>query len=219
MLYPKATERFQAMIRLVWRLGHGPANPNPALDLRTQTRSKMGMGTARRSAVRFRAIIERLQPLGMETFFVSTNILNFRHLLQSERSASLFIECLYLYRSEERYLLHEFVVMPNHVHLIVSPRGVTIERVVGMIKGGFSFRAKEQFGWKGPTWIRSFQDRRLRDAEEYAVRKTYVWENPVRAGLCARPEDWPYGSACGRFELDPVPQRLKPLAMGRGTHG
>lgn len=155
----------------------------------------------------------------METFFVSTNILNFRRLLQSERSANLFIECLYLYRSEERYRLHEFVVMPHHVHLILSPRGLTIERAVGLIKGGFSFRAKEQFGWKGTVWLRSFTDRRLRDAEEYAVRKQYVWENPVRAGLCAQAEVWPYGSASGRFELDPVPQRLKPLAKGEGTHG
>ena len=155
----------------------------------------------------------------METFFVSTNILNFRHLLQSERSAGLFIEVLYLYRQEETYLLHEFVVMPDHVHLMVSPRGLTIERVVGLVKGAFSYQARERFGWKGSIWLRSFTDRRLRDAEEYAVRKEYVWENPVKAGLCARPEDWPFSSASGRFELDPVPQRLKPLAKGEATHG
>jgi putative transposase len=129
------------------------------------------------------------------------------------------IECLYRYRAEERYLLHEFVVMPNHIHLIVTPRGITIERAMQLIKGGFSYRAKREFGWKGSVWIRSFNDRRLRDAEEYDVRRRYVWENPVNARLCAQAEDWPFSSACGRFELDPVPQRLKPLVKGRGTHG
>lgn len=105
----------------------------------------------------------------MNTFFVSTNIQGFRRLLQSERSAMLLIEVLYHYRAQNQYLLHEFVVMPNHIHLILSPTvAATIEKAMQLIKGGFSFRAKKQFGWKETVWHRSFNDRRVRDATEYS---------------------------------------------------
>jgi len=156
----------------------------------------------------------------MNTFFVSTNIQGFRRLLQTERSASLFIEVLYYYRAEGQYLLHEFVVMPNHVHLILSPQeAATIEKSMQLIKGGFSFRAKKAFGWKDVVWHRSFNDRRLRDAIGYTRAREYVLDNPVKAGLCVRREDWPFSSANGKFEVDDVPQRLKPLSYKQSSHG
>jgi putative transposase len=156
----------------------------------------------------------------MNTFFVSTNIQGFRRLLQTERSANLFVEILYHYRAEASYLLHEFVVMPNHVHLILSPQeAVTIEKTIQLIKGEFSFRAKKAFGWKETVWHRSFNDRRLRDASEYARAREYVLVNPVEANLCLRREDWPYSSARGKFELDEIPQRLKPLSYKQSSHG
>jgi putative transposase len=105
---------------------------------------------------------------------------------------------LYAYRAEEKYFLHEFVVMPNHFHLLITPRELTIERAMQLIKGGFSFRARERFGFSGTVWQRSFHDRRVRNAEEYAERREYIQLNPVAARLCARPEDWKYSSASGR---------------------
>jgi putative transposase len=156
----------------------------------------------------------------MNTFFVSTNIQGFRRLLQTERSASLLIEVLYHYRTQGQYRLHEFVIMPNHIHLILSPTSsVTIEKAMQLIKGGFSFRAKKAFGWKESVWHRGFNDRRLRDATEYANAVGYVLENPVKARLCSNPEGWPYSSASGKFELDEVPQRLKPLSYKHTSHG
>jgi len=150
----------------------------------------------------------------MNTFFVSTNTDGFRRLLQSERSANLLIEVLYHYRSERQYLVHEFVVMPNHLHVIITPLGaVTIEKAMQLIKGGFSFRAKKAFAWKVTVWHRSFNDRRLRDRSEYVNAREYLLDNPVKAGLCARREEWPFSSAHGKFELNAVPQRLKPLAL------
>ena len=132
----------------------------------------------------------------------------------------MLIEVLYHYRTGEQYLLHEFVIMPNHLHLILSPnRSVTIEKAMQLIKGGFSFRAKKAFGWKETVWHRSFNDRRLRDVGEYTNAREYLLENPVKAGLCVRREDWPYSSATRKFELNDVPQRLKPFASGHSSHG
>jgi putative transposase len=154
----------------------------------------------------------------MNTYFVSTNIDEFRNLLQSERSANLFINVLFHYRDEGNYLVHEFVVMPDHVHLIISPTGITLERSMQSIKGGFSFRARKEFHWQWKVWHKSFHDRRLRDHSEYVGAREYVLDNPVRAHLCSKREDWPYSSANPRFELDRVPQWLKPSSSAAGSH-
>jgi putative transposase len=105
--------------------------------------------------------------------------------------------------------LHEFVIMPNHFHLLVTPMR-TLERAMQCIKGGFSFRVKRELSFPDTFWQTSFYDRRVRDAEDYWQYRKYIYLNPVKKHLCSRPEDWEWGSASGRFALDAVPQRLKP---------
>jgi putative transposase len=122
----------------------------------------------------------------------------------------LFIDVLYHYRGQNKYLVHEFVVMPNHFHLLISPgEDTTLERSLQLIKGSVSYRAKREFGVFG-IWQTSFFDLRVRDWKEYCDFRLYIHQNPVKRHLCARPEEWEYGSACGKYETDAVPQRLKP---------
>lgn len=147
------------------------------------------------------------------TYFITANVAQKRSLLQTERSAGLFIAVLYHYRQEGKYLLHEFVVMPDHFHLLLTPTGITLERSMQLIKGGFSFRARRAFGWQENIWQTSFMDRRVRDAQEYAKFWDYIWSNPVRRGLVQSPSEFRFSSAAGRFELDEVPQWLKPGEM------
>ena len=62
--------------------------------------------------------------------------------------ARLFLNVLQDYRGQGRYLLHEFVVMPDHFHLIVTPAAdVPLEKAGQYIKGGFSFRAKKELAY------------------------------------------------------------------------
>jgi len=61
--------------------------------------------------------------VGLRMFFVTSSIVEKRNLLQSQRSAILFIEVLYHYRDERRYLLHGFVVMPDHFHVLITVEG------------------------------------------------------------------------------------------------
>jgi hypothetical protein len=82
-----------------------------------------------------------------------------------------------------------------------------------LIKGGFPFRAKNELGVHGKIWQTSFHDRRVRDAQEYQRFRQYIWENPVRRGLCEDPSGFQYSTANGKFVLDEVPQRLKPLFL------
>ena len=131
---------------------------------------------------------------------------------QSGRMANLFVEVLFGYRAQEKYLLHEFVLMPNHFHLLLTPT-LTLERALQLIKGGFSFRAKREVGFTGEVWQKSFYDRRVRDWEEYCAFRRYIHLNPVKKGLASVPEEYPYSSARLGLVLDAVPQRLKPSSL------
>jgi REP-associated tyrosine transposase len=148
---------------------------------------------------------------GDSTYFVTASAHDKMVLLQTDRMAQLFLDVLYRYREQKKYLLHEFVVMPNHFHLLITP-GETLERALQLIKGGFSFRAKKELRFGSEIWQTSFYDRRVRDITEYEKMKIYIHQNPARARLVERAEDYPYSSANPKWATDEVPQRLKPVA-------
>jgi putative transposase len=148
---------------------------------------------------------------GFGTYFITAATFQKQSLFQSERMASLFLNVLLSYKSQQKYLLHEFVLMPDHFHLLITPT-LTLERALQLIKGGFSFRAKKELGFGGEIWEKSFHDRRVRDWEEYCAFRRYIHLNPVKRGLAATPEQYPYSSKAGMV-LDAVPQRLKPSGV------
>ncbi len=124
------------------------------------------------------------------TFFVTTATYNRRRVFQTATNAELFLETLQHYRRLGHYKLHAFVVMPDHVHLILTPQEVTLERAIGFIKGGFSHRLVS----KSPVWQKGFTDHRVRDAKDMETRRTYLHLNPVRAQLALAAELHPYSS-------------------------
>ncbi len=131
-----------------------------------------------------------------------------RSLFQNERWAALLIDTLYHYRGSA-YLLHEFVIMPDHIHILLTPK-TSLEKAVQFIKGGFSYRAKKELGLNMEVWQKGFSDHRIRDANDYRLHQIYIQQNPVRRNLCGLADEYPYSSACGQYELDPAPQGLKP---------
>lgn len=148
------------------------------------------------------------------TFFVSSSITGKRNLLQSDRAAKLFINVLYQYRSQKRFLLHEFVVMPDHFHvlIIIGPE-VSVERAVQYIKGGFAFRAGRELAFRSPVWQRGFSEVRIYDREAFEQVQRYITENPVKRRLVQKAEDFSYSPAYPGFDLDEPPQGLKPVAI------
>jgi putative transposase len=120
-------------------------------------------------------------------------------VFQVEKIARLFIENMLDYHQQKKYLLHEFVVMPDHFHLILTPTGITLERSMQLVKGGFSFQLNKNLKAKRDVWQPSFADRRVRDSLEYAKYKDYIWQNPVKQSLVRTPEEYPYSSAQPSF--------------------
>jgi putative transposase len=115
------------------------------------------------------------------TYFVSSSSAQRRPFFRHERWAKLFLEVLDGYRPE-RYLLHSFVLMPDHFHLLLTPTA-SLELAVQCLKGGFSFRAKREFQWKGDIWATGFSDHRIRDREDFETHLAYIANNPAKAGL------------------------------------
>jgi putative transposase len=146
-----------------------------------------------------------------QTYMVTSATWERRSLFRNERWARLFIDILYHYR-ESAYLLHEFVIMPDHLHILLTPK-TSLEKAVQFIKGGFSYRAKKELGSNIEVWQKGFSDHRIRDAGDYLRHVDYIRQNPVRKKLCERVEDYPYSSALAGAELDPVPQGLKPVLL------
>jgi putative transposase len=103
--------------------------------------------------------------------------------------------------------------MPDHLQVLMTP-STSLEKAVQFIKGGFSYRAKKELASNLEIWQKGFSDHRIRDASDYRVHAIYIRQNPVRRHLCEATEQYSYSSASSRFELDSVPQGLKPTPFG-----
>jgi len=149
---------------------------------------------------------------GYSVYFITASTFQRTPLFHKEPMAKLFVEVLFHYRDHKNYLLHEFVLMPDHFHVLISPT-LSLERSLQLIKGGFSYRARKELGFAREIWEKSFYDRRVRGAEDYYNFKQYIRQNPVRQGLVASFADYAYSSARPEFTMDEVPQRLKPSSL------
>ena len=145
------------------------------------------------------------------TYFVTTKCWQGVPIFQVGEVAEILIRKMLEYRDKGSYLLHEFVVMPNHLHLLITPGASTsLEKAMQLIKGGGSHEIHRLRSSKGEIWQAGFHESRVRDAADYRNKRDYVYFNPVAAKLVEWPQAWSFGSAGGRYRVDPVPQRLKP---------
>jgi REP element-mobilizing transposase RayT len=101
------------------------------------------------------------------------------------------------YFHEQRYLLREWVVMPNHVHVLFWPMpNYVVGEIVKSWKQFSSKRAKPLLGLsEGRFWQPEPFDHWVRDDKEHVRIARYIRNNPVTARMCARPEDWRWSSA------------------------
>ena len=107
--------------------------------------------------------------------------------------------------------VHAFVVMRDHIHVLITPgEENTLERAAQFVKGTFSFRAKRELGVTREIWSQGYFDERIRSSSHCAGVIEYIERNPVTRGLAARPEEFPYGSASGKWKMDAVPDWLRP---------
>jgi putative transposase len=158
-----------------------------------------------------------LAPQETRTYLVTAVTAQRRRLFQVTANAKLFQQTLLGYRNQGKFLLHAFVVMPDHFHVLLTPAPeVSLEKAVQYIKGGFSFQLKS----KSDVWMKSFNESKISTRERFLAAVHYIEENPVRARLAAVANDYSCSSA-ERVGLDPMPahfQRIVSLG-GKPTRG
>jgi len=144
-------------------------------------------------------------PQDTRTYHVTAVTTQRHSLFQVTAKAELLQQTIFDYRSQGRFLLHAFVIMPDHFHVLITPApDVSLEKAVQFIKGGFSFRLKNKFD----VWMRSFNESQIVTEEKFVACVRYIEDNPIRKKLVSRAEDYPYTSA-GRGPLDPMPLHLR----------
>jgi putative transposase len=118
----------------------------------------------------------------MHTYSFTTVTYQRRAILVRTANAELLLDTLFHYRDQGRYQLHGFAIMPEHLHVLLTPSDTqTIERCAQCIKGGFSHRIREQF--PGEIWQQGFHEHRIRNAEDFDNQLAYIAANPERRGL------------------------------------
>jgi putative transposase len=153
------------------------------------------------------------------SYFITTKCWQGRAVFQVAKNAEILIEALFHYRDCCAYLLHEFVVMPDHLHLMLTPSATTsLEKALQLIKGGSSYRIHKARNQKMEIWQVGFHDWTIRDSNDWQTKVKYIRTNPVRAKLVQKPEDWPNSSANVKFRLDPIPDEFLQLSSGAKAH-
>ena len=145
------------------------------------------------------------------TYFVTTKSWEGTFWFQVIQSAQIVVNKMLEHRDKANYLLHDFVLMPNHLHLILTPSSATLEKCMQLIKGGSSFEIHKLRGSRTEIWQSGFHESRVKSWADYQRKRDYVIFNPVPAKLVERPEEWAFGSASGKYKMDPIPQGLKPI--------
>ena len=96
----------------------------------------------------------------------------------------------------QRYQLHAWCIMPNHVHVLVTPApAITLSALLHTWKSFSAKQANRILGRSGAFWMQEYFDRYIRDERHFVSVVEYIHNNPVVAGFCKSPADWPFSSA------------------------
>ena len=127
-------------------------------------------------------------------------------LFQRTETADLMIATLLRYRDQGKFALHAFVVMPDHLHVLITPAiDQSTARCIQFIKGGFSFAVRELF--PGQIWHSGYHEHRIRNDADFEAQKSYIANNPVRKNYA----NYPHVHTCYLDRLNPTPGAEAPI--------
>lgn len=125
---------------------------------------------------------------------ITTNVHHRTLIFKDAACARIAVDTLYSIQNLYAFFLFAFVIMPDHCHLLLRiPEGGSISKTIGVYKRAVAFNLG-----RGPIWQSRFHAMIPHDPWR-ALH--YVHWNPVRAGLCTEPEQYPWSSACGRWDV------------------
>jgi putative transposase len=130
-----------------------------------------------------------------------------RPVFEISRVAEDFVQTLLYYRLQGHYKLHAYVVVPDHVHLLLTPQGITLPQAMALIMEGFAHR----LGLELPVWEEGFKNFPVANMHDLEIVRAHMHQLPVRAELAATAELYPYSSAFRHAALESAPAAMKPV--------
>ena len=135
-----------------------------------------------------------------------------QQLFVSNDACALFVDTLNRARSRHSFDIWAYVIMPEHVHLLICPRSedYSISKILFSVKRPASYRIRKAGISCGPKFWQpgGGYDRNLWSPEVIHAEIDYIHANPVRRGLCESPEDWTYSSAAYWAEVREAPLKM-----------
>ena len=127
-----------------------------------------------------------------------------RSLFTRTANADMMLKLLFHHRDQNRYQLHAFAIMPDHMHVLITPsQRQTLPGCIQFLKGTFSHAIRDQF--KGEVWHSGHHEHRIRDREDFENQQGYIARNPERRHLT----DHPYVHTKWPAQINPMPSHLK----------
>src|SRR3990172_7219292 len=143
-------------------------------------------------------------------YFVTTTTQERNRLFADQQNCQILCTLLSNMRAGGQFLLLGFVIMPDHLHLLLVPQSEnTLPEIMRDLKRGSSRLIGRRLGKPGKVWMDGYYETGIRSEEQLLAALNYIQQNPVKAGLAATPEGFQFCSANPAFENDLV------LALGQ----
>lgn len=141
--------------------------------------------------------LKRLHRSG-QSHFLTFSCYHRLPLLAQMQMQDAFLLALEQTRRRFQMRVYGYVVMPEHVHLLLSePAGERLSSAVQLLKSKVSIQARKEgrrAAGDRPFWQTRYFDHNVRNHEGFVTQLHYIHRNPVRRGLCVAPEEWPWSS-------------------------
>ena len=126
--------------------------------------------------------------------FITTNVVKKHPIFLDAAKARIAVDTIYAVQQRFPFFLHAFVIMPDHCHFLLRvPKPGYVSRIMQAYKKGVSFEIAE-----GPIWQSRFDCRIVKDHGDVIQ---YIHSNPINAGFCSKPEEYPWSSASGKWDV------------------
>ena len=140
-----------------------------------------------------------------ECHFVTSVTRDHRQIFRDSDNVAILVKALGFYQRRGDLRLLGYVVMPDHIHLMIVPTGGTVSDVMRNIKAYTGNAIRQRIGTESDVWQDSFYDHLVEDERDFQVRLGYMHENPLRSGIVEDLKAYPYSSYTNFYtDLEPV---------------
>ncbi len=146
------------------------------------------------------------------THFITAPTFHRKRVFHNELFGEMLMDALMRWRHSANVSLHDYVIMPDHIHLLVTTR-TDVVAAVESLQRLFAEDVARQYGYAGELWEPAFQDREVHNLEECSECTRMIHSNPVRVGFCDNPREYRMSSKSSRWVLDSLPEHLRPLEL------